>query len=192
MVSLLSECVVSHSPLGSSSLDWSGVLGRRPRRWCCVLSMAAASSLQPHSSHPHCLVCISLSRRRLILEGSVKAPASAWTVHPSSTEPRGRVFPQFTCQARVSSSRLAASVPSGSVSSSPASLLLVPRRPADVPVGQEESTGKASLSPPQDSRTPRSRGRGEDLKMLTMPCRASPTVPATGPVSKLSRNLLGV
>lgn len=109
-------------------------------------------------------------------------------MHPSSTEPRVKVFPQFTCQARASSSRLAASMPFGSISSSPASLLLVPRCPADVAVGQEEPTGK-----PQDSRALRSGDEdgGEDLKMVFMPCSASPTVPATGAFTKLSGNLLG-
>lgn len=169
----------SHSPPGSSSPDWSGVLGRRPGRWFCVLSMAAASSLQHHSSHPpgwehtkleplraplfswaHYLVCISLSKRCLYPWGSCFIlDLSSYPPLSLGVGAAGRAFLQLTCQARVSSSRLAASVPSGSINSSSASLLLVPRRPADTPVGQEGPAGKASLFPPHDTRPFRSEER---------------------------------
>lgn len=45
----------------------------------------------------------------------------------------------LTCQARLSSSRLRATEPSGNISSLPASLSLVPRRPADTPAGRREA-----------------------------------------------------
>lgn len=89
-------------------------------------------------SWAHCLVCVSHSRRRLLLHPTpVQQPSLSLGVDLAE-----RVSPQLTCQAWVSSSRLAASVPSGSISSSSASLLLVPRRPADIPVGQEDLWGK--------------------------------------------------
>ena len=53
----------------------------------------------------------------------------------------GRAGPRLTCQARANSSRLLATVPSGSISSLLASLSLVPRRPADRPVGQGRQDG---------------------------------------------------
>lgn len=83
-------------------------------------------------------MCVSYSRRRLLLHPTpVQQPSLSLGVDLVE-----RVSPQLTCQAWVSSSRLAASVPSGSISSSSASLLLVPRRPADIPVGQEDLWGK--------------------------------------------------
>ena len=53
----------------------------------------------------------------------------------------GRAGQRLTCQARANSSRLLATVPSGSISSLLASLSLVPRRPADRPVGQGRQDG---------------------------------------------------
>lgn len=56
-------------------------------------------------------------------------------LHPKHRA-QGCTGQRLTCQASVNSSRLLATMPSGSISSLPASLSLVPRRPADTPVGQ--------------------------------------------------------
>lgn len=76
-----------------------------------------------------------------------------------------------TCQARLNSSRLPATVPSGSISSLPASLSLVPRRPADRPGVREGRTGRQGML---------ARGRGAlpgPVASVLTPLTPAPALP---------------
>lgn len=98
-----------------------------------------------------------------------------------------RAFPQLSCWARVSASRLAASVPSGSTGSP------LPRDGwyPEGPQGPCRARATCWESPPPDSpahQSPQKLGRPKDLKR-TVPSLLSQ---ATRPLSKLSRRLLWV
>lgn len=97
------------------------------------LGLGWRTSEAPEMRSPRCS-----GARPIHTDGSLSTP-SILMMMPMPAE--GRAGQQLTCQARANSSRLLATVPSGSISSLPASLSLVPRRPADRPVGQGRQDG---------------------------------------------------